>query len=474
MANTGKGKKAAKGLSELLGGLVPGGNEKPAPSTSRFEISLDDLNKKYSATVVSRMQILNLKKLIVRRERDMDEALKKADVIAQAVIEDALQDGDAFIHPETGVYGFLFPSTSKSAAELKCSIIAEQVARLLKNSNITLSSIEFEASTKRRAGRSLAEKLASQQAAAQPGKQKKPSAESQSEIVRKRRMANLAIQQMTMRRQRDTADSKAHASAWWPATGAGAAADDGSSSDISTVFRAVWNVKNRYLTAYLATPAMKSPDDDNSLALRIAADADNSAIADCDQFVQEEALKKLHLLVNAGHKVLLILPIHFSTVDRNDYYAIYFQRIRSLDEKNRKLLVLELIDAPPDLTDLKIKETVTRLRQAARSVIVRGSLDGLKAEPWGAAGIHAIGFDCGEQSGVERALMERMNNFAARAEKAGVRKFVYGLAKRSLATAAVSAGFDYIEGNIVRPPVEAPDIIQPFDSQNLFAGLASR
>lgn len=472
MSNTGKEKKTNSVLSDLLEGIGLGGGQPPEPVNGKFEVSLEDLNKKYSATVVSRMQILNLQSLIVRRERDMNEAMKKADAIARVVIEDSLQDGEAFIHPEIGIYGFLFPGMSKSAAELKCSVIAEQISRLLKDSNISLSAIEFEGTAQRRAGRSLAEKLAGRKADAS-SKEKKPSAKYLREIEQKNQMANLAVQQMANRRSKVADDPGARASTWWSSSAASGQADNALASEITVVFRAVWNVKNRYLTAYLATPAMKSPDDDK-LALRIAADADNSAIADCDQFVQEEALKKLHLLVNAGHQVLLILPVHFSTVDRNDYYAIYFQRIRNLDEKARKLIVLELIDTPQDLPELKIKETITRLRQAARSVIVRVPPEGFKADPWGAAGVHAVGYDCAEQGGVERTIMEKMNHFAARTEKAGLRKFVYGLSKRSVAMAAVSAGFDYIEGNIVRPPVEAPDIVQRFDSQDLFAGLLRR
>ena len=474
MANTDKDKKTGIGIANLIGAFVQGGGEKPVPRKSRFEVSLDDLNRKYSRTVISRMQILNVGKLIVRREHNMDEALKKADAIARAVIEDNLQDGDGFTHPEVGVYGFLFPGMSKQSAELKSSIIAEQVARLLRDSDFSLTSIEFVASTERKGGHSLAERLAAKKPAGQSAKDRKPSAEQLREREQKKQMANLAMQQMAMRREKKEDDPKAADSAWWTPNARGGEAGNVLPSEISTAFRAIWNVKNKYLTAYLASPVMKSPEADSKFALRIASDADNSMIADCDQFVQAEALKKLHLLVNAGHKILLILPIHFSTVERNDYYAIYFQRIRNMDEQSRKLLVLELLDAPSDLTGLKVKETVTRLRQAARSVIIRGPLEGFKADPWGAAGVHAVGFDCTEQSDIERALLDKMNVYAARAEKAGVRKFVYGLTKRSMATAAVSAGFDYIEGDVVRPPADAPEVIQPFAAQDLFIGLMGR
>ena len=43
-----------------------------------------------------------------------------------------------------------------------------------------------------------------------------------------------------------------------------------------------------------------------------------------------------------------------------------------------------------------------------------------------------------------------------------------------MATAAVSAGFDYIEGDVVRPPADAPELIQPFAAQDLFIGLMGR
>ena len=98
-----------------------------------------------------------------------------------------------------------------------------------------------------------------------------------------------------------------------------------------------------------------------------------AAAAACDRLVQEEALQKLHLLLDAGHKVLLVLPVHFSTVNHFDYYMPYQQRIRKLDEKQRLLVVQELVGTPPDLNSYRIRETVTRLRQAARSVMARVS-----------------------------------------------------------------------------------------------------
>ncbi len=66
-----------------------------------------------------------------------------------------------------------------------------------------------------------------------------------------------------------------------------------------------------------------------------------------------------------------------------------------------------------------------------------------------------------------------MERFVGRASKAGLRTSVYGLNTLSLTTAAISSGFDYIEGDAVHSEVDQPDHVYRFQSEDLFAHLLS-
>jgi len=401
--------------------------------------------------------------------------IKKAEVIALGVIEDNFQEKDAFIHNDVGVFGFLFPGMSKKSAELKCKVIADQIARLINDADPMLPNIEFEAKAKRRLGGKFADVVAGHKKKESRRGGASPDPQKLRELENKKALANLAIQRMTVQPRNEAQGSEAEMATWWVDDNAARPGEKGLPESMTTIFRAIWNVGSKMLTAYSALPVLKSPDGQVESIVRVGGESEMyAAAAACDRFVQEEALQKLHLLLDAGHKVLLVLPVHFSTVDHFDYYMPYQQRIRKLDEKQRLLVVQELVGTPPDLNGYRIRETVTRLRQAARSVMARVSPGASGLRVWREAGVHAVGFEFTEGQASERALLTRLDRFAERADEAGLKKFVYGLATRSAASAAVAAGFDYIEGTVVRGPVASPAYVEPFESLDLFAGMFSR
>jgi hypothetical protein len=462
--------KGEKKRSGLLSGLKFGGDDATAPD-SRFEITINDLPRKFNAVVISRMQILNISSLIVRRDVDKNETIKKAEAIALGVIEDNLNESDAFIHNDVGVYGFLFPGMSKKSAELKCKVIADQIARLINDADPTpLNAAKRSLDGKFADGVTGEKKMKSSgRDGVSPTSQK---LRNQDSI---KAQATLAIQRMTIRSRDTTRGFESGMPSWWVDDYAVRPGDKDLPKGMTTKFRAIWNVKSKMLTAYSALPVIKSSECEVGLSVRMDGESNMYAVgAACDRFVQEEALRKLHLLLDGGHKVLLVLPVHFSTVDRLDYYVPYEQRIRKLDDKQRTLVIQELVGTPPDISGYKIRETVTRLRQVARAVMVRLSPAATGLRVWRDAGVHAVGFEFMEGQAPERALLARLDRFAELADEADLKKFVYGLATRSAASAAVAAGFDYIEGSVVRGPVDSPAYVEPFESLDLFAGLLRR
>jgi hypothetical protein len=61
-----------------------------------------------------------------------------------------------------------------------------------------------------------------------------------------------------------------------------------------------------------------------------------------------------------------------------------------------------------------------------------------------------------------------MQRFAASAKKAGVAAYIRGVRSLSLATAAIGAGFDFVDGDIISGGTEKPSTAYQFDLDDLF------
>jgi hypothetical protein len=67
-----------------------------------------------------------------------------------------------------------------------------------------------------------------------------------------------------------------------------------------------------------------------------------------------------------------------------------------------------------------------------------------------------------------------MERLAAMAAKAGLRSYAHGLTSVSLTTAAIGAGFDYIDGDVVTTVVDTPVEAYRFEARNIYANSFPR
>ncbi|MBV8535492.1 MAG: hypothetical protein JO128_07860 [Alphaproteobacteria bacterium] len=65
-----------------------------------------------------------------------------------------------------------------------------------------------------------------------------------------------------------------------------------------------------------------------------------------------------------------------------------------------------------------------------------------------------------------------MERFAAAAKRVGLVAYVHGLQSVSLATSAIGAGFDFVDGDVVKSVVDQPQAAYGFDMSDLFAGTS--
>jgi len=87
---------------------------------------------------------------------------------------------------------------------------------------------------------------------------------------------------------------------------------------LGMAYRPVWHVRNKLLTAYRAHPTRLEWDAGETLIDDLdSLCEEHAAFAAVDYFVLDHAARCLRMLVGKGHKVLMIVPVHFDVLDRD-------------------------------------------------------------------------------------------------------------------------------------------------------------
>ena len=441
------------------------------PKGSELDATLDQALAEHGSVLVGHLHILNLRELITRKHADPESMLKKADAIAISVIEQFLGEADSFVHPDKGSYGFVFPNLNKEAGDLKCKVIADRIARMLREEDTAFSELLFKMTTQVYDHQTYVRDRSRRLNPRVDRVENYEDIRQYREMQEKQNWASRAVEAMTPTEGPPTSgsaneDDRAN---WYEQT---SPTGNGFGEDIVCLYRPMCYVKNQLLTAYNCLPIRRMPGGKVAVGKEILTENNRqTAKAELDHFVLEKGIEALRHVLAKGQKLLIVVPVHFSTVDRQTYCDPYFGIFASLAQEARKLLVLEVVDAPKDIPQFRISDTVAKMRAKVRAVLGRVTLDSTDLDNWKGFGLHAIGFDLSEHPLAEEAALKEMEQFTARAKQLGLRTFVYGVKSLSLATSAVAAGFDYIEGDVVHSPVVTPESILRFNSKDLFARL---
>lgn len=459
------GKKPVGRVRTLLASLFS--KDKPGTETGRFEVSILDMVEESGSVVMGRVHMVNLRDLVVKRDKNTDEMLERARTIADGVISEHLDDGDVYSRGEDGAYYFLFPDMSEEAGALKCSVIVDQIARLLSAENPIFFKLDIDNTVGTVDKKNLDDAV--------PGKSRGKGAADPEEIRRrlleareKRQMENV-IASVTPREdlppdkdlsavpENDTDEPEP---------------DRPPPEGMSVMYGSIWNVKTKLLAAYSCIVMVREADGSTMrFTLKQRAEHHRQTLLALDRYTQRKATARLRELLDSGERTLVVLPVHFMTVEQDTSSLLYRQGLSDLTDAERRHIVLELVDLPPGLPGIRINRTIRNLRRVARTVMARVPIDTTNLDSWQDTGVHAVGFDLGTYRIDQQALLPNLEKFAEEAEKHDLRKFIYGIDSISAGTMAIAAGFDYIEGDAVCPPVESLAHARPFDSEDLLAGL---
>jgi len=241
--------------------------------------------------------------------------------------------------------------------------------------------------------------------------------------------------------------------------------------DLSFIYLPLWHVKHRAIATFLCLPILPVSASQSLVGDAIFATAPAALLCELDIALLKKVADDLGALLAAGKHAALSLPVHFETLAQSAQRKRYIAVCAALNEGVRRHLAIELVDLPEDAPGGRIAELLSYVRPFARSLSVRITLSQGQFETFGAANVSSVGVALGRENLSESELARRMNHFTKAANQAGLHTYAFELRTRSITTAALGAGFDYISGQMIGSIVDAPNAAYHFEFADLYAGL---
>lgn len=247
-------------------------------------------------------------------------------------------------------------------------------------------------------------------------------------------------------------------------------------SGVRFIFRPLWFVKKKVISNYLCIPVVPRSDCSFASGYEVFGNSsDPQGILALDLLALARVIEESRMLRDKQMLSLLCLPVHFKTLTQQRSRRAYGDACGPLRDDPRRV-VFELVGFPNGTPYSAIQAVVQMLKPFSRSVMARLEIGQRTLAAYHLAGVAAIGIDIYADPRPEEALIVKMDEFVAAAKRNGLRAYAHGICSLSLTTAAICAGFDYVDGYAISTVGEGArdihlyDIRQPYEHK--FGDLA--
>jgi len=232
---------------------------------------------------------------------------------------------------------------------------------------------------------------------------------------------------------------------------------------IRFTFRPMWDKSHDVLSTYLCVPVDQYRD------MEIELGHDPEAMARLDEAQQQHVLRELARIESEGDRLLITLPVHYETLALSSQRRRYQQALQDgLTPQAARLLVIEIADVPEGVPQSRVVQLVSPLKPVCRAMVARLKIEATDFTALRGSGVSAVGCSLTGITLSEPTIMQHMNRFNREAEKASLPTYIHGVRTVSLATAAVGAGFRYLDGPGVAKLVERPERVVGFNLMDVY------
>jgi hypothetical protein len=417
----------------------------PAPRANNAESQLRDVIMAQRGQGGGVVNFVSLEKIRGRFGDGWEKVAAKAEDIAKHAIERRLTPADVFTKAGPLNYLVMFSRLNKSQAQLKCALIAEEIAQRLLGADVTDDMIEVKTARIDSRGEIAME-----------------TAPRVAELTADLFAANLALS--------ESADSDAQGdSAFEEELDPEEELTADPLARVRMVYQPIWDVRRNALATYICVPAVDGLEGNVQVGETVVPGIENPDVAfDLDMMVLRRVVEDTTNMQRIGKKLLMIAPVHFETLATRNKRRLYMQTAQAIPVAMRNLTIFELVGAPPSTPPSRVLDLVVQLRRFSRAVLQRAPLSQAMFLPPTATGIFGIGVDLSGDKRREKDLMSHLDRFAAAAQKVGLRTYLHGAGSVSLTTLAVGAGFEYIAGDVTASIVEQPSAAYRFDARTVY------
>ena len=232
----------------------------------------------------------------------------------------------------------------------------------------------------------------------------------------------------------------------------------------------MWQVSKKVINSHRCQLALAARDEIYPIESLFDEEIDESVIASLDRLILRRALQDIHLLIKSDRQCNIVVPVHYTTLASSRARREYLGILPLVRPELRPYLIWELISSHIGIYTGPIKQAASLLKPHGRATLLRVPLDFPRFDNL-AGSIYAVGADISSQANSEAEAIHKMEAFKSRAEQSGLRAYLHGANSLSLATAAVCAGFDYIDGETIARPIDNPEGIRSYRIEELHAHL---
>lgn len=171
-------------------------------------------------------------------------------------------------------------------------------------------------------------------------------------------------------------------------------------------------------------------------------------VAHMDQSNIEVADREIAALLRTGKRLHFMVPVHFLTLDDHQRFLKFRSKCLMIPQSVRENIKFEIIGLPAEMNSARASQFVSALRALAPSVVL--CIDSVERNISQAkgSGVNAVSVNVHGSEDEER-LIRLIEIFAERAEREGLRSLVHGIDTVSLATAALAAGVNLMDGAVL-------------------------
>ncbi len=403
-----------------------------------FIKNLDKALTANSTVSTGRVHLVGLEKLREMIGSDWDRIKDRAHQIVRSVIESRLSPQDVFTAYGDMSYIIVFANLGKEEAQLKCTIIAQEICGRLIGNQSAEDFTDVSTLAAKDEGTLYFKKV--------------PSIKNLvSDLEKKAKIDKREISFTPV----DTP-----------------LANNIDFSKIRFIFRPLWYVRHEVVTTFICIPVRAVGDGSYVYGYNALPDPTNPmAIARMDSHILGCAAREFDKIAEKGKSALLSVPVHYETLAESSRRKVYVDLCSKLLSRHRDRMVFELVELPDGIPQTRILDLVSAVSFLARAVTANFSLNHKNFSDYRSAGLHAVGVDIYSEERSEKEIMRDMDNFAGAASRNNLKTYIHGVRTTSLKTAAIASGFDYIDGYALTSVIDSPGGAYPLGLKDSYLPL---